>query len=307
MTKDITGQKFGMLTIVKQVPKPEDKKEETTYWECLCDCGGIVIRGKKTLMKGKKKGFNQSCGCEFKKDYTGKRYGRLVVIGRNPNDHIFPSGKKCPMWDCQCDCGGFKTTMQWSLDNGDTTSCGCYNAEINGERGRKQLKKYNKYNLESADYGIGYTEKGDEFWFDKEDYDLIKDYCWNYNGDGYLSAVDATIKKHIKFHRLVMNAPEDLDVDHIVHPPRKANKYDNRKSNLRIATNQENTFNHHLSIANTSGVTGVTWSKSHNKWQAYIGHNMKHIHLGYFDDFEEAVKVRKEAEKKYFKDWRIKE
>ena len=103
-----------------------------------------------------------------------------------------------------------------------------------------------------------------------------------------------------------MNAPEELDVDHIYHPPRKENKYDNRKSNLRIANNQENTRNHHISIANKSGVTGVRYDENKRKWCAYIGHNMKHIHLGYFDDFEDAVKIRKEAEKKYFKDWRIK-
>ena len=209
------------------------------------------------------------------------------------------------MWDCKCDCGNFKTVMQWSLDNGDTTSCGCYNAEINAERERKRLKKYNTYDLESKEYGIGYTQKGEEFWFDKEDYQKIKDYCWHFNKNGYLCSVDANIKKYIKFHRLVMNAPEDLDVDHKNHPPRNELKFDNRKINLRIATNQENTFNHHISTSNKSGVTGVRWSKFHEKWQAYIGHNGKTIHLGYFIDFNEAVKVRKEAENKYFGEWRI--
>ena len=30
----------------------------------------------------------------------------------------------------------------------------------------------------TGDYGIGYTKEGDEFWFDKEDYEKIKKYIW---------------------------------------------------------------------------------------------------------------------------------
>ena len=51
---------------------------------------------------------------------------------------------------------------------------------------------------------------------------------------------------------------------------------------------------------NTSGVTGVSWDKAENKWKAQIGINNKMIHLGRFDNFDEAVKARQEAEQKYF-------
>ena len=51
---------------------------------------------------------------------------------------------------------------------------------------------------------------------------------------------------------------------------------------------------------NSSGVTGVGWSKKNNKWRARITLNNKEYHLGYFDDKNDAIKARKEAENKYF-------
>ena len=64
----------------------------------------------------------------------------------------------------------------------------------------KKFKKYNTYDL-SGEYGIGYTSKGEEFWFDLNDYNKIKDYCWYYNSNGYLCSQNANCK-HIYFHRL---------------------------------------------------------------------------------------------------------
>ena len=51
---------------------------------------------------------------------------------------------------------------------------------------------------------------------------------------------------------------------------------------------------------NTSGVTGVSWDKSKNNWIAHIQSNNKSIYIGRYSDFDEAVKMRKEAEKIYF-------
>ena len=57
---------------------------------------------------------------------------------------------------------------------------------------------------------------------------------------------------------------------------------------------------------NTSGCTGVAWIKENNRWWAYICINNSTINLGYFIDYNEAVKVRKEAEIKYFGEYRNK-
>lgn len=74
---------------------------------------------------------------------------------------------------------------------------------------------------------------------------------------------------------------------------------DNRLTNLRTHTPQENQRNRSLSKNNKSGVNGVRWRYGKQKWCADIKINRKPIHLGYFNDLQEAARVRKEAELKY--------
>lgn len=58
------------------------------------------------------------------KDLTGKRFGRLVVIGRG-EDYISPKGKRSIRWLCQCDCGGTALCQTGALEYGTARSCGC--------------------------------------------------------------------------------------------------------------------------------------------------------------------------------------
>ncbi len=151
-------------------------------------------------------------------------------------------------------------------------------------------RKHNTYDL-SGEYGISYTTKGKEFYFDLEDYDLIKDYCWYINNDGYVCTNSNNIA--IRMHNVIMNFKSDID--HIHHK-----KYGNRKSESRIVTRSQNQMNCKLSSNNTSGVTGVSFDKAVNKWLAYITVNKKQIKLGRYKYFNDAVKARKEAKEKYF-------
>lgn len=226
------------------------------------------------------------------KDLTGQRFGRLTVVER-AEDHIMPSGYRAVKWLCQCDCGNTTVILSKNLikKNG-TKSCGCFAKENMS----KIKKKYNVYDL-TGDFGIGYTLKDEEFWFDLEDYEKIKDFCWSKNKKGYIISTDSKTKKTTLLHRIITNCQDNLMPDHI-HG--KETRYDNRKSNLRICTNQENCMNASLSANNTSGVAGVVWHKRDKVWQARIKINYKYIHLGYFNSFDEAVKARKEAEEKYF-------
>ena len=234
-------------------------------------------------------------------DEIGNKYGRLTVIDKDYS-YIRPSiGKPRLRWVCKCDCGSDKLVYSegYQLRNGLVTSCGCRKEE-------GISKKSNEYDLESESYGIGYTTKGEKFLFDKEDYDLIKDYCWSYK-EGYLRARDRTRKKNIRMNRLVMNVLDNPDpllivVDHINH-----NTFDNRKENLRIVTQQHNTFNGSLRSNNTSGKTGVSYITNRMKWRASIKVNGKNIHLGMFSDFNDAVKARIDAENKYFGEYANKE
>lgn len=74
---------------------------------------------------------------------------------------------------------------------------------------------------------------------------------------------------------------------------------DNRKCNIILKSNQRNSHNRGLSKVNTSGKTGVSYNKEKNMWIAYITVNYKTKYLGDYTDFNDAVNVRKEAEKKY--------
>lgn len=213
-------------------------------------------------------------------DLTGKQFGRLTVIKR-VDDYIFPSGKRVPMWECICSCKEHNIiiTNQTSLLNDKCKSCGCLVKELTSKR----FKKYNQYNLD-GEYGIGYTSNNEEFYFDIEDYDKIKDCCWCIDSHGY---VVTNIPKQgvLLMYRVVMNAPKNMVVD---HKHGEDSRNDNRKRNLRICTNQENTRNRKTSSRNTTGVTGVGYEADRNKWVAHIRFNDKN-HKKRFDTFEDAV------------------
>lgn len=223
-------------------------------------------------------------------DLTGKKFGRLTVLGRD-GYYISPKGQKEPTWLCKCDCGNIISTRGSQLRGGIAKSCGCLQRDIV----REMSRKYNTYDL-TGDYGIGYTFKGEEFYFDLEDYNKIKDYCWCKSGNYIITHINQN--KMLLMHRLIMDCYDaNLIVDHI-HGTDTTN--DNRKSNLRIGTHKQNMMNRQKPSCNKSGETGVIWDKTKNMWMAYIGIDNKHKHIGYFDSFDDAVKARKEAEEKYF-------
>jgi hypothetical protein len=87
-------------------------------------------------------------------------------------------------------------------------------------------------------------------------------------------------------------------VDHI-----NRNPYDNRISNLRVGTQQQNTFNCSLSKNNTSGYKGVYLRKDTGKWAAEVTHNRKKISLGCFLTAEEAAAAYDKASKELFKSY----
>ncbi len=86
-----------------------------------------------------------------------------------------------------------------------------------------------------------------------------------------------------------------LDVDHI-----NGNPLDNRKSNLRVTTHQQNGFNRKISKNNTSGYKGVSFDKRRNKYVANIKVNYKIIYLGGYETAKEAAIAYNEAAKIHF-------
>lgn len=203
------------------------------------------------------------------------------------------------LWLCECSCEEHNrlTVVGSHLRNGNTLSCGCIHKEKLIEQNKYTKKKYNKYDL-SGDYGIVYTNKNEVGYFDLSDYELIKNLCWSITPRGYLIAYNPKTNKNIFMHRLIMNAPEDLVVDHINH-----NVVDNRKQNLRLCSVQENNMNSGLSKKNTSGVIGVCTELTTGKWKAQISYYEEVIYLGLFDNKDDAIKTRLKAELEYYGDF----
>jgi len=99
--------------------------------------------------------------------------------------------------------------------------------------------------------------------------------------------------KKYRAHRLVFlmhkgYLPKTLD--HI-----NGDRKDNRIENLRPATLAQNAQNRDISSRNKSGYKGVYWTKQTKKWRAEIETSGERLHLGYFDNVEEAAEVVRKA------------
>lgn len=118
--KDITGERFGRLTVIS---RDVAHKGKNSRWLCECDCGNIKTFDKSDLSRG----CTKSCGCLAKelttlrslKDLTGRKFGKLTVLRRGADKGAGAN------WTCKCDCGQIKTIASRSLISGSTQSCGC--------------------------------------------------------------------------------------------------------------------------------------------------------------------------------------
>lgn len=129
--KDISNQKFGMLTALYCIGKPEGK--DTYYWHCICDCGTECDVNGTSLRSGNTK----SCGCQkFKglKSYNqkqseealipiGQKFGKLTVLEdigfvKHVKNH------KRRAYKCLCDCGNYTIATGNQLKNNQKISCG---------------------------------------------------------------------------------------------------------------------------------------------------------------------------------------
>jgi hypothetical protein len=147
----------------------------------------------------------------------------------------------------------------------------------------------------SGDYGIGWTTNTNvEFYFDLEDYYLIKDYCWATCEPvpGYVRIETTINKKGVNMAQLLTGKN---DIDHIDRNP-----MNNRRSNLREATRSQQAMNRKKQSNNTSGFIGVYLNKRNNKWIAAIKIKGNAKHLGTFINKHDAIIKRLQAEVQYF-------
>lgn len=129
--RDLTGLKFGLLSVVNRAETINKK----TMWRVYCDCGKEkIVRGESLI-----NGSSKSCGCssiKFKKTKIGKKYnlvnrkfGNLWVLWRVGSVKYGKEGASNSLWECQCICGKLIKVTGKSLRQG-TISCGCINKKV---------------------------------------------------------------------------------------------------------------------------------------------------------------------------------
>jgi len=110
--QDLTGQKFGKLTVIEQGPTT---KLGYRQWICQCDCGAkCCIRGFDLTKRNTK-----SCGCLQRPNLVGKVFGELTVLQQGKSD-----GHGNRLWWCKCSCGNKLYVTTGSLQSGGVKSCG---------------------------------------------------------------------------------------------------------------------------------------------------------------------------------------
>ena len=133
---------------------------------------------------------------------------------------------------------------------------------------------------------------------DDEDVQLLHRWTWKLNHKGYVVAFIGN--KMVRLHRLIVDAPADLQVDHINGDP-----LDNRRSNLRLATALQNHANQRGCANTTSRHRGVHWVAAKGRWRARIGQGKgtSARHLGYFDTEDAAAAAWDHAARELWGDY----
>ncbi len=124
---------------------------------------------------------------------------------------------------------------------------------------------------------------------DDEDFERINKYKWHVT-NGYAVRKLTATSPTIRMHRVVVDCPENMEVDHI-----NRNRLDNRRENLRICTHSQNGMNKDVVASNKSGFKGVSWHTRSKKWVAQIQLNKTRKHLGYYETPEAAAFAYDEA------------
>lgn len=123
---------------------------------------------------------------------------------------------------------------------------------------------------------------------DDEDFESLNAHRWYVNNSGYAVRIVIHVggKRSAELmHRRVLGLSlrDGKEGDHV-----NGLKLDNQRGNLRVCVHAENLRNKPLTRMNKSGVKGVSWDKSENRWRATIKVNGKQHHLGRFLTIDEA-------------------
>ena len=258
---DLKGMRFGKLLVLE---KAEARQDEVTRWVCQCDCGKICVKRSWSLRSG----LAADCGCSSSQfiDLTGKRFGKLLVIAKEP---VAADGKT--YWLCQCDCGNTCIVYSYSLRKGLQKSCGCGR--------RKDLKGQRFGNLTAIERSDKYIETAGR----------SKKYLWK-----CLCDCGAVV------YRLPEKLRHDVNSACDTCASGKAVAAMVQNAGFVEGTQLKKIASRKLPITNKSGVRGVFFNKRTGKWRAMLKFQGVDHYLGEYKDIEDAKRARYTAEQKYY-------
>ena len=212
-------------------------------------------------------------------EMIGKKFDRLEVIeeaGRNHRMEV--------LWLCVCDCGNEVVINGVNLRSGNSKSCGCRRKEAASKsftkHGRSSTRLYQIWNQvvqrctnpksEKYEYYGGRGIKLCDRWLDV---------------DLFFVDMEEVYDKHVDIY-----GEKDTTIDRI--DPNG----DYEPNNCRWTTRSQQSRNTRVRPTSLTGVHGVYWNDLRNKWEASISVGKRKKYLGIFDDVEEAIAVRKQAE-----------
>lgn len=220
----------------------------------------------------------------MKELHIGDTIGRWTIIGGPKRG---THGKT--MWLCRCSCSD--ATERWildaSLNKNGSSSCGC--------RQREESKRWGNRIEIDGDIAKIYSNKTEDFFVvDTDDVEMLSGWtCLKYKGHWYVSIGG---NRTIAVPNFVLGLPSSQIVDHIDRNPDN-----NRRNNWRPCSQRENTFNRGIKHNSKSGVIGVRYNgKGKKPWLAMITKDRIIRLMKQFENFDDAVKARLEAEAEYF-------
>ncbi len=269
--ENLSGRTFERWTVGRDYEIVHGQRK----WNCQCACGTNRMVLESNLLSGKSK----SCGClssELSKqryrDLTNEPFGYLTAKHRDGYLH----GRVA--WFCECKCGNTCRATAHDLVEGHKTSCGCKMHE----KGGKKMKNLRNQRMGKRIVALYPT--------DKRDY-----------------------KGSVVWHCHCDCGNEiDFSEDSLVH-----GKYQScgclREDAEFVASNfnkgrhfYEGTCVESLGrktrVDNKSGCTGV-YRQKNNTYKVGITFQGVRYYLGVFDNFEDAVRVRKRAEQELHQDF----
>ena len=255
----VLGKKFGRLTVLEFQDKPGARK---LHFLCQCDCGKKIVTTNDSLLSQ----HTISCGCYQRevvskvKEMIGKKFGRLTVI--KPVEEKASNGNY--KFLCQCECGNTTIVTGGHLRTGTTISCGCAVVVDKTDIIGKKFGRLTVLSLDEVDKYIRYKCRCD---------------C----GNEIVTYRYALINGESQSCGCRQREVASKNINNYLGTVLK------EKSRLDL-------MNTKLHVNNTSGRRGVSWNNNNQMWEAYIGVKGKRIKLGYFTEFDDAVKVREQAE-----------